>query len=307
MSLNSINLDVFYLEAALQVYPLSIWLGFWRAMELALLSKIELVEPVLDLGCSTGLFTYILLKGTPDLKFDAHTYYRLKYVPVELSTDAHLDLIGVDLDVEAISRVRRLCLYKGLVRTDARRMPFARETFSTVVSNCVVEHIPDLDTLLAQVSDLLQEGGQFIFTVPTDTYGQNLLLSTLYRWIGRFDLCARYIAKRNRCLDHFNTLSLEQWKRKLDEVGLEIVESEYYLSPHAERMWDLLYLVQNSWVGSYGFAAVQRVYAWAWSWLPGLGRLKRAWVRLLVCLLKKSYQASTTNGGGLLIVAVKRK
>ena len=306
MSPNPTKLNVRHLEAALQIYPLSIWLALWRAMELALLSQVELVEPVLDLGCSTGLFTYTLLRGTPDPRFDAHTYHRVTYHPAALQTSAHTGLIGLDLDIEAISRARKLHLYGGLLHGNAEQLPFVRGTFSTVISNCVVEHLPDLDALLVQVSNVLREDGRFVFTVPTDTYGQNLILSTLYRQIGRFDLSTRCSAKRNRCLRHINTLSLAQWEHELDRVGLEIVDSQYYLLPHAERLWDLLYMIETSWSGRYAFAVAERVYAWAWLWLPFLDRLKRIWVRLLVRLLTKYHQASMTNGGGLLILAVKK-
>jgi len=45
-------------------------------------------------------------------------------------------------------------------------MPFEDASFQTVISNSVLEHIPDLDAVLLETARVLKPGGMFIFASP---------------------------------------------------------------------------------------------------------------------------------------------
>ena len=49
-------------------------------------------------------------------------------------------------------------------------LPYADRRFATVISNSVLEHIPQVDDVLAEIARVLQPGGRFIFCVPGDHF-----------------------------------------------------------------------------------------------------------------------------------------
>jgi SAM-dependent methyltransferase len=61
-------------------------------------------------------------------------------------------------------------------------LPFADESFDAVVSNAVVHHLPDLETIAATVRDIarvLKPGGLFAWVEPADTLSRTLLTAVL--------------------------------------------------------------------------------------------------------------------------------
>ena len=71
--------------------------------------------------------------------------------------------IGVDLNASALT----VAAQHGVltIRSDAARLPMADETASVVVAGEVLEHVRDLDAVVAEVSRVLRPGG----TVVVDT------------------------------------------------------------------------------------------------------------------------------------------
>jgi SAM-dependent methyltransferase len=54
------------------------------------------------------------------------------------------------------------------VRCDARRLPFARGAFDTVISIYNLEHIPDLAGVLGEVRRVLADDGRFLVALPCE-------------------------------------------------------------------------------------------------------------------------------------------
>jgi ubiquinone/menaquinone biosynthesis C-methylase UbiE len=52
------------------------------------------------------------------------------------------------------------------VRTDARSLPFESESVDAVVSNMVLEHVPDEEAIVREVSRVLKSGGIFVVIFP---------------------------------------------------------------------------------------------------------------------------------------------
>jgi ubiquinone/menaquinone biosynthesis C-methylase UbiE len=49
-------------------------------------------------------------------------------------------------------------------------MPFKDECMATVISNSAMEHMPPLDSVLAEIHRVLRPGGSLCMTVPTDKF-----------------------------------------------------------------------------------------------------------------------------------------
>jgi len=56
--------------------------------------------------------------------------------------------------------------YPLTVQSSGDKMPFEDASFQTVISNSVLEHIPDLDAVLLETARVLKPGGMFIFASP---------------------------------------------------------------------------------------------------------------------------------------------
>lgn len=186
-----------------------------RATECRLMGAVPLVHPVLDVGCGDGHFASVAYAE-----------------PIDIG----LDLLDRDLKEAA---ARRPDVYRAIVKASATAMPFRDATFATVVSNCVIEHIPDVDAALREIARVLRPGGAFAATLPSERFPDYLLGATLARRIGLLRAGRAYGAFFNRISHHCHVDPPAIWQARLQAVGLEVVEHTYYFSAAAHRAFDL--------------------------------------------------------------------
>lgn len=172
-----------------------------------------LAEPVLDVGCGDGHFA--------SLAFDAKLY------------------AGIDPNPDSLREARSRGAHRHTVRASAIRIPFRDDSFETVIANCVVEHIPDIDATLGEVARVLRPGGRFLFGVPSQHFARMLLFPTLLRALGLDRLAGSYGAWFNRHSRHFHTDDPGTWHTRLTAHGLRIEHHEYYVAPAGHRAFDL--------------------------------------------------------------------
>ena len=107
-------------------------------------------KDVLDFGCGTGYGTHSLAK-------DARS------------------IVGVDISTEAIDAARREFLdenskerldYRVIDTIEQAPLPFEDDSFDTVVSFQVVEHVHDVDLYLSEIRRVLRPGGVFVCATP---------------------------------------------------------------------------------------------------------------------------------------------
>lgn len=167
------------------------WLALLRAFEVA--AAAELIGaaegPVLDLGCGDGLVA-------------------------GLAFGRQLEA-GVDLDGEALARARQAGAYRTVCRASAERLPFRSEAFGLVYSNGALEHMDDLDRVIAEVHRVLRPGGRFVFFVPNERFRRPV--GVLLRIAGR-----RFWDAVNRLHHHVNLLSAQQWSELLARAGFAL-------------------------------------------------------------------------------------
>ena len=190
----------------------------WRAIELKhieeVLNKYPLNEPILDLGCAEGKIAGLLFKGKK--------------------------LIGLDNSWEFLSQNKENETYRALVLTDACNMPFKDGFFSSVFSNCVIEHIPDVNKVLSEISRVLKPNGLFFFTVPSHKFADYLFFSIIFEKLGLRFLSHWYKNKRNALLKHFHCYDKETWNNILLSKGFKVLNSRYYMGENSAFVWDFL-------------------------------------------------------------------
>jgi SAM-dependent methyltransferase len=229
-------------------------LGLWRAAEVAALREQQFERPVLDLGCGDGLVTSMVLP--------------------------HVE-VGVDPDARALARHRKP-IYEQILPCRIEEAGLAEGTFATVVSNSVLEHVPQIETVLQTAGRLLRPGGRLIFTTPTDAFSRWLALPI-----------ARYAAWRNQGYGHLNLWPASYWARLLQQVGLQVEVVRPLLRHALVTAWDVLDVAQRPVVSGKPIAGR------LWRRMPaaGIGRLGHWGSRLDL--------SANKCGGGQLIVARK--
>jgi SAM-dependent methyltransferase len=181
--------------------------GLLRAVEARFYRDIPLAGPVLDLGCGDGHFATIAF-------------------------DQPLD-VGLDPWRGPVHQAGQRGSYKLVLQGSGERMPFQAGTFNTVISNSVLEHIPDLDAVLCEVARVLQPEGLFVFCVPNHQFLANLSVSNFLDRAGLGGLGDKYRAFFNRISRHHHCDSPQVWETRLQEAGFHIERWWHYFSPDA--------------------------------------------------------------------------
>src|SRR3989338_7374430 len=199
----------------------------FRSIELKLLRKTihKYCKPfhtILDLGCGDGIAASLL--------FDK---------PITF---------GLDTEQAYICIASKSGQYGNVILADARTIPLDTGSVNTVISNSVIEHIPDKDAVLSEVRRVVKNNGYFIFT----SIGPKFKDYSIFSKLKMNYLAQLYGAARNHKYNHYNCLSVIQWKRELKKYGFDVVDSYYYIDKQTAELWDILL------IASYPFRILSR-------------------------------------------------
>jgi len=243
-----------------------------RAVEAQFYSQLPLERPVLDLGCGDGQFASRALQCPIDAGFDPWQS------PLK----------------EAKSR----SCYRQLALADGQHMPYACETFGTIVSNSVLEHIPDIQPVLNEAHRVLRPGGLFYFCVPGPNFTEFLSIGQLFDRVGMGSAGARYRRLFNRISRHYHCDDRATWQGRLDAADFELTDSWSYFTASALRALE--------WGHLFGLPSwISKKLAGRWILAPGKANLA-----LTERLVRRFYNDSLENVGAegayLFFVAHKR-
>jgi SAM-dependent methyltransferase len=174
---------------------------------------LPLREPVLDLGCGDGHFASVAF-------------------PQPLTA-------GIDPASGVLREARERGAHRLLARSLGDALPFPDGYFGTVISNSVLEHIPDVDPVLAEVGRVLRRGERFIFCVPGDAFSDLLFFTRLLRRLRLEGLARTYAHIFQRISRHYHCDGPGPWQVRLAAAGLQIADSFPYFSERAHHALDL--------------------------------------------------------------------
>lgn len=199
-----------------------------RSIEADLFEKNKkyLKRKILDFGCGDGFFAKTVFgKGKIE--------------------------VGLDLAInKRTNEAVKDKIYKKLILYDGIKIPFKNNYFHTIISNCVLEHIPDLKNSIKEIYRVLKPGGYFLTTVMTDNWEKFLL--------GKKIFGEKYLQFLRKKQEHYNLLSQKQWEKIFEKQGFKIIASLPYLSKNQSRFLEvfhylslpslLSYKLFNKWV-----------------------------------------------------------
>ncbi len=183
-----------------------------RAVEARLFAELapDLPEPIIDIGSGDGTFVEIALPGKR--------------------------IVGIDPIVSDTHEAHQRGIYAGLSVASGAALPFPAASFASAISNCVLEHVVPLDETLGEVARVLRPGGLFVASVVGNRFPQDLLGTWLLNRAGLDG--SRYGRWFNKISYHFNTLSAQEWSRRFQAAGLEVVTWRPYFSAAALKLFD---------------------------------------------------------------------
>ena len=193
----------------LNISSLPYFRGLLRAVEARVYEDIELPGPSLDLGCGDGHFSQIAFHSEVTVGLDPWSG------PVRLAG--------------------RGGKYRHVIQGQGDQIPFSDGFFASAVSNSVLEHIEDLDPVLAEVARVLKPGAAFLFCVPNENFLPNLSISRGMDRIGLRGFAESYRRFFNRISRHHHCDSRKTWEDRLNSGGFEIEKQWDYFSPDALR------------------------------------------------------------------------
>jgi SAM-dependent methyltransferase len=160
------------------------------------------------------------------------------------------DVVGIDLASSDIEFAKRFDPHVPIVHRDVLDTGFPDSYFGAVISLGVVEHFEEgPEKAFAEVLRILEDGGFFLVTVPTQNVGRVLVfnrLKNLQAWLRR-------VQGKRLAFEEYR-YSRAQFGRLLRASGFEIVDTapDDFLPPknmglytdsrifqHGERKWEL--------------------------------------------------------------------
>ncbi|HNT55283.1 MAG TPA: class I SAM-dependent methyltransferase [Anaerolineaceae bacterium] len=191
----------------LQLKSMPYFRGLLRAVEARFYDDIQLDGPVLDLGCGDGHFASVV--------FDQ---------PLA---------VGLDPWPAPLREAAEKGVYQLPVQAAGARTPFPDQCFGSAISNSVLEHIPEIDPVLAEIARVLKPGALFVFCVPNHNFDAHLSLAGFCDRIGLRKLATGYRRFFDRIARHHHLDSPEIWTDRLIRAGFTVERWWHYFSPDA--------------------------------------------------------------------------
>ena len=184
-----------------------------RSVEARFYQIQDLPQPILDVGCGDGHFAQV----TFDEKITA----------------------GVDPWCNPLRKAQAGDTYQMALQALGDRLPFPDHSFASAFSNSVLEHIPDVQPVLDEVSRVLRPGAPFVITVPSQYFTEFLGGAGFLERLGLDGMAGQYRSLFNRISRHAHTGAPEVWADRLATAGFAVERWQYYFSQEALRVLEV--------------------------------------------------------------------
>lgn len=189
-----------FFENYLKLAPLP--LAIERTQECILLSKHNFEGPILDIGCGDGIFANVLFSKTID--------------------------VGIDPNKKELQRAQKTNKYDELIACYGDNIPKPNNSFKTIFSNSVMEHIPDIKPVLKESYRLLDNDGRLYLTLPTQLFDKYTFGYQLLSKLGMKNKGNRFSSFFNKFWSHYHYYDAAGWHDLFRDIGFKVeFEQEY--------------------------------------------------------------------------------
>jgi SAM-dependent methyltransferase len=253
----------------LHIRDLPYFRALLRSIEARFYQDMDLPRPVLDLGCGDGHFSSVAF-------------------------DHPLD-VGLDPWERSLQDASRRGSYHFLLQAQGGKIPLADKSFASVVSNSVLEHIPELQPVLLEVARVLKPGAPFIFCVPNHNFLSSLSIGKMLDSIGLDVLGNVYRDFFNHISRHHHCDSPDVWNKRLEIAGFEIERWWHYFSPQKLKVME--------WGHYFGLPSLLiRWISGRWILLPTRGNLV-----ITNRMLRHHFESDSVCANGVYTFYITRK
>lgn len=222
--------------------------GFLRSVEGKYFREIQIEDKVLDLGCGDG-------------HFSARTF-------------SNKQMQGIDPSFKSLLSAKNYNSSLRLICCEGNHLPYKNNSYKTIISNSVLEHIPDVDSVICEVARVLDHEGKFILSVPNSNFTMNLSIAKFLDKLGVKLIANGYRRFFNWISRHYHPDPTEQWLNRIRKQGLEIKNYWNYFPPASLRILELgHYFGLPAWLNSKIFGRwvlnpkksnylLKRIYYW---------------------------------------------
>ena len=244
----------------LHVRSLPYFRSLLRSVEARFYQDIQLPSPTLDLGCGDGHFASVAFNRQIE--------------------------VGLDPWGKAIREAAGWGGYQSLVQANGSEIPFPDHYFASAMSNSVLEHISDLESVLRETHRVLKPDARFVFCVPNDRLEVELSIARFFDRMGLKKIAQLYREFFNRISRHHHRDSPVVWEDRLARNGFTVDEWWHYFSPRAAAVME--------WGHYFGLPAlVSRRLSGRWILVPAKWNLG-----LTYRLIKPYYEMNPLTDSG---------
>ncbi|MBI4707534.1 MAG: methyltransferase domain-containing protein [Candidatus Omnitrophica bacterium] len=253
-----------------------------RAIEARIISPVELKPPILDMGCGDGTFTSVLLERN--------------------------SAVGLDYKAANLFLAKRKKVYSGLVVCDARAMSFKNNSFSSLLINSFLEHVPEggIEEVLSESSRVLKDKAKVVLTINCANFSDQDPVFVFLKKYGLSKLSLtwkRYLSKR-LALNSLKDAAF--WKRIFAKTNFKILESKYYLSPKVEGTFFLWTDLQYIGISKVNLGSMVRFISNVLSFI-GINFHRKIIASVFSRILRDDYVNDSGSGSCLLFVLEKKE
>jgi ubiquinone/menaquinone biosynthesis C-methylase UbiE len=258
-----------FLKTYARLTPLA--LAFERSLECTILARMTFEKPILDVGCGDGIFASVLF-------------------------DEQIDT-GIDPNAVELEHAAKLGCYSKLIQCRGGAIPEPDGQYRTIFSNSVLEHIPDMTSVLTEAYRLLSPGGMLYLTVPTDRFERASVISRLLSTFWLHETDQKFRQFYNRFWNHYHCYTPERWSEIIGASGFRIETIRPYDPPNVCTLNDLLVPF-----GLFGFMLKRKINKW--TFFPSLRQTFFAPVAPIARWLLRG--ADRAENGGLVFIAASK-
>lgn len=198
--------------------------------------------------------------------------------------------VGLDIPSSRIEEAKDKGVYKKLKTYDGLTIPFKKDTFDSAISNCVLEHIPEIQTSVNEVCRVIKPQAYFLTGVMTNNWER---FQFGPQFFGDY-----YKKKMRKQQEHFNLFTQDQWDEVFKKAGFKIIKRIGYISPKNAKWLDIFHYLSLPSLISYKLTGNWALFKWMYSNEPT--------IHFITDIIQESLETESKDSSAIFYIVQKK-